>query len=697
MPRTEESQSHHDLFQIIDDIRSTFCQDCGCFNMLHEHVRKRALMKPVWPIRDKEMVSIQLSVHGEEAYIQYKMDQYHLVARVLDTKRRSNKRFQMRERARTKRRQKNATLINVDQPISNVKIPGPAIQQKPTVKPITKPIIPLAVIQNIRAQAKLKVKAFAKPSAEAVSATAGLKAVPMIPTVGNPAVLTSTASKPTADLSASTSTVERKKRKRKGRGSGGKTKNVDSMDVEGQAVGGAAVNMDVDVVVEDWDKDEGKDEVEVVDPTDAVEVQGNQKKKRRKKGKKGKDASVANINNAEADGMEVEGAVGQNDEVVAVFESKSVGPAARAKKPSKRRRKKKLIVPPTPLQQVQPMATTPTIVILNAGPTVVTPTAQPIAVPPTIPQPLQQAVTVASPKKRTLMQSEFSDDEEVPIQLQSKSTTTTKPNPIREKQTWRTKRKILKLVYRLPQQQQPETPRKGITQVLHTYTIETLEVLLWSLREQLTRIASMEYVGGWRHGKFYLNDWDTKAGVVEDVYHDVKMLEMGYGTGNCEEDRSGVGKNILALVKQALEDCTPHLKVFQSVYNRLVPTASLTKACSMTQDLARLIETESSWFLENHVTNRRLNSLEKSAVVRTEIKKLWDIISGWTMEEGADGYKGGDGYGRISDYIRKREQLNMVAVLMNGYPANEYVDQVEMQEFQEHLAVNAREEQERGI
>ncbi|KAI9346865.1 hypothetical protein BDR26DRAFT_855247 [Obelidium mucronatum] len=284
-------------------------------------------------------------------------------------------------------------------------------------------------------------------------------------------------------------------------------------------------------------------------------------------------------------------------------------------------------------------------------------------------------------KKRKIIDIESSDSESEfvdVVQTQAPKPNITLPQA-KKKQSWKLKRKTIRIDCRREKQHAAlnETPQT-ITHSLHKQTIEGLECLLWSLRDQLTKIQSMEYVAAWRHGKYFMTAWNSNADLVQETYYQVKMLESAYDS--CGD--SLLRNQILSLVEVALHECKAHTSIFNSVHQRLVSGAQM----EMSPTLALFVQAQYSDFLETHTVSPNNQMMEKCNLVRSEIVTLWGLVdSWWTQREESENEEDGS----ISVYVRKREQLNMVKILMRyGTQCNNTVDFDEVEQFQTHLDEN---------
>ncbi|KAJ3067904.1 hypothetical protein HDU98_008905, partial [Podochytrium sp. JEL0797] len=695
------------------------CADCEMPPLLDAALRRKAGLPALFPLSAREMVSIQLSIHGHERYLRFKMNQYQLVANVIQAKRKATVRLRKRETARQNRNNSNpptTTTATTNPTAAQSRV----LSNQHTLPPKPPAFAPRSVIQKLRFDAKRRVRSYsgeggggtsdalksadAKEEARGATTDAGASGgAGMKPQISKP----------------------QKKKKRKGKGKGKGKANANS-NANGNAGADANANANANANEEEEEEEANAewmdvDEGEVVPPTpgnveaggvDATKPAGGKPKKKWKTKKK--KQGVAKPGDPTT-AMEVDEVVEGGVESRVGASSKDPPPAekpveevlqqtAKDRRKTKKRQKKldkaKSSPIPTVLQNPPPPQSGPS----NAPPPLATSTAAvapskipPIQKPTPAPSnppanPAPPPPTTIHPRKRKsiLIESSDSSDSDSPEPV-----TTTTPHPAPKcatkppKTSWRQKRLAIKLTKKAPlAPTSTPTPRQTLIQQLHQYDIEALETLVWELKDQMMKIQALEYTPRWPRGAFCLNLWDLRGEKVEMGWGEVKMLERVYGgfVGG-EEGGDGVGKEILALAHHALHECTPHHRILTSIHARLTTPPFHAQAPVMSQALSHLLARECNDFM--NVVEVSVDVLARGKVVREEVGRLWEEVRGWGGEEG-------EGEGCLAEYVRKREQLNIVEILMRDQ-SDAAVDEEEMKAFQKHLQENERREHERNI
>ncbi|KAJ3093481.1 hypothetical protein HK100_006589 [Physocladia obscura] len=173
---------------------------------------------------------------------------------------------------------------------------------------------------------------------------------------------------------------------------------------------------------------------------------------------------------------------------------------------------------------------------------------------------------------------------------------------------------------------------------LQVLDLEDIELIQWNLRDQLTKIRDLDYLAQWRHGKYHINIWDSKASDIERVYYDVKALELIYGNDDSENS-----KQIKHLVRFFLTDTSPPIREIFPAIDTSEKEETISPALLQLLDIQK--DKICSTLIESSV-----NTLNQGKVVRNEIFSSWEMVKTWSSER--------IGGGSISDFIKQREQFS---------------------------------------
>ncbi|KAI8616156.1 hypothetical protein BC830DRAFT_1119287 [Chytriomyces sp. MP71] len=779
--------------------RRVFCPQCGVPVLLDSSRRASIGLKPVWPIPASTMVtrlcfscnastniystpnlgcggqvSIQLSLYGNE-YIRFKLAQYRVVARILESKRRATRRKAGTLLAATRAEphdqsehdgkdrdaiQKqngpsdtdlvtcvdagdlNAMSSTTSAPLANAmhskvprssKVPSgserirhtlPAKPKATVNKDATSTrrvtdLLPRALIQQIRAKGKEKLKLYLEPSrnrgSSAGPTAAGSHGIHLqVPSLKNSggvcagqpkkASVVSLASRgvgkqdaplpaepETNDMHLEVDALEKKKRKTK------KAKKKNKVTIpDGEEDAASKPN------ISDGNKDslnlavnkESGQMLAKVDATEAnvseiaITTSHRQKNKKKRKKNKLRDANGGGLETANHDipglstvapsSATVTGVTRVDVDAANFQDSPECGGVVSAGDRAIMVNTENARIPQSHKNPASPIPA----MDLSSG----------------------SQITVVAGRKRKMIELE-ADDEEADgndghkeIEPVHAVETCAPVEPVkkkkRTKQDWRAIRATIKETkrnLRLSGENCEVRPAREVSlrARIKLLPLEKVELLLWNLREHLTKIRDLDFSAGWSRGVHFVNLWESKAGVLEEVMYDIKMLDLCYGSDE-------VGLEIRSLATIILSEAMPHRNSVYQIFQGLISVWTDATA-PVSAALIQFLSAELATYRHKYGILPFVNTMKSGRVVRSEIKRLWDIVAGWQ-----DCHELKCGVDTIADFLKRREQLNMAHILGTCLTsenarevASDQVDAASMEACRNRLDQNLEKERER--